>query len=140
MLNAVKTARVPENIKVLAEERVEKSHEDFDKLQTVSDDGRKALNAEITTAQTGARTISATVFRNIERNAVAAFDAASQIARARTVSEAIQIQANFMQQQMTVSVQQTQELMDLSSRVAQQLFETMNTTTFETCEQFKSVG
>ena len=140
MLNAVETARVPENIKVLAEERVEKNHEDFDKLQTVSDDGRKALNAEITTAQTGARSISATVFRYIERNAVAAFDAASQMARARKVSEAIQIQANFMQQQMTASVQQTQELMDLSSRVAQQLFEMMNTTTFETFEQFKSVG
>ena len=140
MLNAVKTARIPENIKVLTEESVEKSREAFDKLQTVSKDGSKALNTVVTTAQAGARSISETVFRNIERNADAAFDAASEIARAKTVPEAIQIQASFVQQQMTASVQQTQELMDLSAKLAQQMFETLSSATLKTYEQFKKVG
>lgn len=140
MLHAVKTARIPENIKVLTEESVEKSREAFDKLQTVSKDGSKALNTVMTTAQAGARSISETVFRNIERNADAAFDAASEMARAKTVPEAIQIQASFVQQQMTASVQQTQELMDLSAKLAQQMFETMNAATLKTFEQFKKVG
>ncbi|OYW53146.1 MAG: phasin [Hyphomicrobium sp. 32-62-53] len=140
MLNAVKTARIPENIKVLAEESVEKSREAFDKLQTVSKDGSKVLETVMTTAQTGARSISQTVLRNIERNAEAAFDAASEMARAKTVPEAIQIQASFVQQQMTASVQQTQELMGLSAKLAQQMFETMNSATLKTFEQFKKVG
>ena len=140
ILHAVKTARIPENIKVLAEESVEKSREAFDKLQTVSKDGSKALDTVMTTAQTGARSISHTVLRNIERNAEAVFDAASEMARAKTVPEAIQIQASFVQQQMTASVQQTQELMDLSAKFAQQMFETMNSATLHTFEQFKKVS
>lgn len=45
-----------------------------------------------------------------------------------------------MQQQMTASVQQTQELMDLSAKLAQQMVETMNAATLKTFEQFKKVG
>ena len=140
MLHAVRAARIPENIKVLAEESVEKSREAFDKLQTVSKDSSKALETVMTTAQTGARSITETLLRNMERNAEAVFDAASEMARAKTVPEAIQIQASFVQQQMTASVQQTQELMDLLAKLAQQMFETMNAATLKTFQQFKKAG
>ena len=45
-----------------------------------------------------------------------------------------------MQQQMAIAGAQTKELFELSTRIAQQTFETMNATAAKTFDQIKKTG
>ena len=137
---ATQNARIPENIQTIAEDRVAKSRDAFDKLQAVSKDGAKTLETVMLTSQAGARAIGERVMRNIEINAEAAFDAAEAMARAQTVPEFFQLQANFVQEQLNASAKQAKDLLDLSAKIAQQTFETMNAATIKSFEQFKKAG
>lgn len=136
---AAKNARIPENIQAIAEDSVAKSRDAFDKLQTVSKDGTKTMEAVMLTAQAGARKIGERVLHNIEINADAAFGAAEAMARAQTVPELFQLQARFIEEQLNASAKQAKELLELSSRVAQHTFETANAATLKTIEQLKKV-
>jgi hypothetical protein len=140
MFVAAKNARIPENIKAIAEDSVSKSRDAFDKLQSVSKDGAKTMEAVMLTAQAGARAIGERVLRNIEINADAAFGAAEAMARAQTVPEFFQLQAKFIQEQLNASAQQAKDLLELSSKIAQQNFETANAATLKTFEQLKKVS
>jgi phasin len=137
MYLAAKNARIPENIQTIAEDSVAKSREAFEKLQAVSKDGTKTMETVMLTAQAGARAIGEKVMRNIEINADAAFDAAEAMARARTVPEFFQLQANFVQEQLNASARQAKDLLELSAKIAQQTFETANAATIKSFEQFK---
>lgn len=137
---AAKDARIPENIQAIAEDGVAKTREAFDKLQTVSKDNVKTIENVMLTAQAGARTLGEKVLRNVEINAEAAFDAAEAIARAKTVPELIKLQTSYVQQQLTASANQTKELFELSAKIAQQTFETMNAAASKTFEQLKKTG
>jgi phasin len=137
MFSAAKDARIPENIQAIAEDGVAKTREAFDKLQTVSKDGVKTMENVVLTAQAGARTIGEKVLRNVEINAEAAFDAAEAIAKAKTVPELLKLQSSFFQQQLTASANQTKELFELSAKIAQQTFETMNAAAAKSFEQMK---
>lgn len=134
---ATQNARIPENIQTIAEDSVAKSREAFEKLQAVSKDGTKTMETVMLTAQAGARAIGEKVMRNIEINADAAFDAAEAMARAQTVPEFFQLQANFVQEQLNASARQAKDLLELSAKIAQQAFETANAATIKSFEQFK---
>ncbi len=140
MFSAAKDARIPENIQAIAEDGVAKTREAFDKMQAASKDGVKTLENVMLTAQAGARSIGEKVLRNVEVNTEAAFDAAEAIARAKTVPEVLKLQTSFLQQQMTASANQTKELFELSAKVAQQTFETMNAAAAKSFEQMKKAG
>lgn len=138
MFAAAKDARIPENIQAFAEDSITKSREAFTKLQSVAQDNAKATEEVMLAAQAGAKAIGEKVVHNTAVNAQAAFDAAESIARAKTVPEAARLQANFFQQQLAVAGAQTKELFELSTKVARQTFETMNTVTAKNFEQFKN--
>lgn len=140
MFAAAKDARIPENIQAMAEDGVAKSREAFEKIQVVSKDGVKTMESVMLTAQAGARTLGEKVLRNVEINTEAAFDAAEAIARAKTVPEVLKLQTSFMQQQLTASANQTKEFLELSAKIAQQTFETMNAAASKTFEQIKKTG
>ncbi|MEQ8824184.1 MAG: phasin family protein [Filomicrobium sp.] len=137
MFAAAKEARIPENFQAFAEEGVSKSREAFVKMNAVAQDSAKAVEEVMLAAQAGAKAIGEKVVHNTTVNAQAAFDAAESIARAKTVPEAARLQANFVQQQFAVAGAQTKELFELSTKVARQTFETMNTITTKNFEQFK---
>lgn len=134
---AAKDARIPENMQAMAEDAVEKSRTAFEKVQVATKDNAKAVEELVSVATDGAKTISEKVLRNTELNAEAAFDAAEAIARAKTLPEIARLQSSFMQQQMAVAGAQTKELFELSTKVAQQTFETVNAVTTKTFEQVK---
>lgn len=138
MFAAAKDARIPENIQAFAEESITKSREAFNKMQTVAEDNAKAVEEVMLAAQAGAKAIGEKVVHNTAVNAQAAFDAAESIARAKTVPEAARLQANFFQQQLAVAGAQTKELFELSTKVARQTFETMNSASAKNFEQFKN--
>jgi phasin len=140
ILSAAKDARIPENVQAIAEEGVAKTREVYEKLNTVAKDGVKVLEDVMVAAHAGAKTIGEKVLRNTEVNTEAAFDAAQAIARAKTVPEAVRLQTTFVQQQLAVAGAQTKELFELSAKVAQQTFETVNSATTKAFEQMKKAG
>lgn len=136
-LNAARSTRLPENIQAFAEESVAKTREAYDKLSTVAKDNAKAAEEMLLATQAGAKAIGAKVFDNVAINTGAAFDAAQAIAKSKSLPEAARVHADFVQKQLAVAGEQTRELFELSTRVAQQAFETANQAATKTFEQMK---
>ncbi len=139
-MNAAKDARIPENVQAFAIDSVGKSRQAFEKLNTVAQDQAKAAEELLIASQAGAKTIGGKILENTARNATAAFDAAEAMVRAKSVPEALQVQAQFLQSQFAAAGAQTKELFDLSTRIAQQTFEVVNAKTAQAFEQVKKSG
>lgn len=137
MFAAAKDARIPENVQAFAEDSVQKTREAYVKASAMAKDSAKAMEEVMLTAQAGAKAIGEKVLHNTALNTDAAFDAAHAIARAKTLPEAARLQADFMQQQFAVAGAQVKELFELSSKVAQQTFNTMNQAATKSFEQMK---
>ncbi len=60
------------------------------------------------------------------------FEAAQALARAKTLPEFLRLQTQFVQQQFTTAGAQSKELFELSTKVAQQTFESLNTAATKT--------
>ena len=135
-----KEARIPENVQAIAEESVAKTHEAFTKMSAAAKDGAKVVEEVVLAAQAGAKAVAEKVLHNTTANTEAAFDAARAIARAKTLPEAARLQVDFVQQQLAVASQQTKELFELSSKVAQQTFQTVNAAATKSFEQLKKAS
>ena len=125
ILAATKDARIPENVKALAEDSVAKTREAYSKMSSAARDGVKIFENVMVSAQAGANSIGERVLRNTEANTEAAFDAAQAISRAGTLPEIVRLQTNFMQKQFAAASAQTKELFELSMKVTQQTFESV---------------
>lgn len=137
MFAAAKDARIPENLQHMAEESVSKSREMFHKFSAAAKDGVKAVEDMILSSTAGNKAIGEKLLQNTIHNTEAAFDAAQAISRAKTVPEAFQIQAKYLQQQMALASAQTKELFELSTKVAKQNFEMMNQAATKSFEQVR---
>ena len=74
----------------------------------------------------GAKTIGEKMLHNTAVNTDAAFDAAQQMARAKSIQDLARLQADFFQQQMAAASAQTKELLELSTKVSRQTFESIS--------------
>lgn len=138
--SAAKEARIPEQVQAIAEDSVTKARETYDKFNTVAKDGAKVLEEVTVAAFAGAKSISEKVLKNTETNTEAAFEAAEALARAKTLPELIRLQSSFVQQQLATAGAQSKELFELSTKVAQQTFESLNTAATKTFEQIKKAS
>lgn len=138
MFSVAKEARIPENVQAMAEESVAKTREAFEKMTTVAQDNAKVVEEMLLASQAGTKSITEKVMQNVSVNTEAVFDAAEAVARAKTLPEAARVQADFMQQQMSVATAQTKELFELYTKVSKQTFETMNEAATKSYEQFKN--
>ncbi len=136
---AAKEARIPENVQAIVENSVAKTREAYSTMNSAAKDGVKVLEDVMVAAQVGAKTIGEKILRNTETNAEAAFDAARAISRAGTFPEVVRLQTSFLQNQFAVASAQTKELFELSTKVAQQTFETMNSAATKTFDQIRKV-
>ena len=137
MFKVAQDGRIPENIQAMAEDGVTKTRDAYLKLNTVAKDGAKVVEEVVMAAQAGAKAIGEKVLHNTSVNTEAVFDAAQAMARARTLPEAARLQADFMQQQFAAAGAQTKELFELSSKVARQTIESMNSAATKSFEQMK---
>jgi hypothetical protein len=140
MFAAAKDAKIPENMQHFAEESVTKTREMFHKLNTAAKDNAKVLEDVVLASTAGNKAISEKLLANTVANTETMFDAAQAMAKAKTLPEAAQIQAKFLQQQMTVAGTQTKELFELSTKVGKQTFEMMNQAATKSFEQAKKAG
>lgn len=122
-MEAAKAAKIPENIQALAEQGVSRSQEAFETLSTAAKDQVKVAEELALATQAGMKSIGTKIMDNTVVNAEAAFDAARAIARASSVPEALRLQAEFVQRQLSVAGAQTKELFELSTSVATNAFE-----------------
>ena len=134
---AAKEARVPDNVQAIVENSVAKTREAYSTMNSAAKDGVKVLEDVMVAAHAGAKTIGEKILRNTEANAEAAFDVARAISRAGTLPEVVRLQTSFLQNQFAVASAQTKELLELSAKVAQQTFETMNSAATRTFEQIR---
>lgn len=140
MFSAGKDSKIPENVSAFAEDAVAKSRDAYNKIATATKDNAKVVEDVVLTAQAGAKSISEKMLANTLSNTEAMFDAAQAIARAKTFPEVARLQANFWQQQFANAGVQSKELLELSSKVAKQTFETVGSATTKSFEQIKKVG
>jgi phasin len=140
VFNAAKTARIPDNVQHFAEESVAKTREAYDKLTAVAKDNAKVLEDTVVAAQKGVKAISEKVIHNTTANTEAAFDAAQAIVRAKTLPEAARLQADYVQQSFAVASAQGKELLELSQKVAQDAFQSLNTAANAAFQQMKKAS
>ena len=126
MFNAAKDARIPENVQAFAEDTVAKSREAFQRVNVMTKDSVKVAEEIMLASHAGAKTIGEKMMHNTAVNTNAAFDAAQQMARAKSMQELARLQADFFQQQMAAASAQTKELFELSTKVSRQTFETIS--------------
>ena len=119
--------RVPEQMQHFAEDSVAKSREAFTKMSVVAQDSQKALAEVSTIATQSAKTLGDKMMANVTANTNAAFDAAEQIARSKSIPEALKLQQSFFQAQMAKNAEQTREFFELSTKLYQQTFASLNT-------------
>jgi phasin len=134
---AAKEARIPENVQAIVENSVAKTREAYSAMNSAAKDGVKVLEDVMVAAHAGAKTIGEKILLNTETNAEAALDTARAISRAVTFPEVVRLQTSFLQNQFAVASAQTKELFELSTKVAQQTFETMNSAATKTFDQIR---
>ena len=132
-----KDARIPENVKALAEDSVAKTRDAYSKMSTATRDGAKILENVMVSAQAGAKSIGEKVLRNAEANTEAVFDAAHAICRAATLPEIVRLQTSFVQKQLAAVSAQTKDLFELSMKVTQQSLEPLNSAATKAFDQFR---
>jgi hypothetical protein len=137
MFNMGKSAQIPENMQQFAVEGVEKTREVYERMNDAVKDSAKVFEEMLLASHAGYKAIGEKMLHNTTVNAESAFDAAQAIARAKTLPEAARLQADYMQQQMAVASAQTKELMELSQKVTQQTFESLNQAATKSFESVK---
>lgn len=136
MFNMGRSAQIPENMQQFAEESVQKTRETYLRFNEAAKDSVKVFEDMMLAGHAGMKALSEKLLHNTTQNTEAALDAAQAIARAKSVPEAARLQADFFQQQAAVASQQAKELFELSAKVTQQTFESLNQVTTKSFHQF----
>ena len=123
LLKAAREARIPDNVKAIAEESLSNTRKAYDTLHTATREQAQHADTLIATVQANSKTIADKLLAHSATNAEATFNAALQIVRAPTLPEAARMHAEFVQSQFAAATAQTQELFQLSSKVASSTLE-----------------
>jgi phasin len=137
-LRVASDVRVPESVQAFAEDSVTKTRQAYQQITAAARDAQQAMHEVAGTANAGAKTLGEKVLANVTANTEAAFDAAVQIARSKTLPEAVRLQTEFLQSQLSKASEQTREFYELSSKIAQQTFSSWNEVASRTFNQTKA--
>ncbi len=123
MLNAAANGEVPAEFRAAAEDNLKKAREAYGVWVNAARAGTKALEDIAEVTQAAATAVGEKIVGNAVNNAEVAFDAAEKLARARTVTEAANLQTQFAKDQLEAAGAQGQELLELTSKVAKETTE-----------------
>ena len=118
-----KDARVPENVQAIAQQGVAASKEFYAKTAGAAQDGAKLMTEIADTAWGSTKLLNEKLAQNLSANVDVAFAAAQQLAAAKSLPEIGKIQSEFVQKLSVQATEQTKEMVDLSTRATQHLFE-----------------
>ncbi len=128
---------VPANIQKLVEQSFAKMQSSYSAASAQTQKNARALEEVLSTSQKEARTIGDKVLRDAEANADAFFKTANALARAKTLPEVVSLQTDFVSQQLKACETQGKELFELSTKLAQQTFDSLNSVVATSFQQFK---
>lgn len=120
MWAAATKTEIPDAIRSAAQDSVAKASEALAQWQTVARQGSKAFEDISLATQSGAKAVGEQVLGNTIANAEAGIAAAQKVVAARTIPEAAQLQAKFLQDQAEAWKLQSKELAELSLKVARE--------------------
>ncbi len=123
LLNAAASGEVPAEFRAVAEDNLKKAREAYGVWVNAARAGTKALEDIAEVTQAAATAVGEKIVGNAVNNAEVAFDAAEKLARARTVTEAANLQTQFAKDQLEAAGTQGQELLELTSKVAKETTE-----------------
>ena len=137
MLKAAKSFQMPEQVRVIAEEGVAQSRKAYTQFAGLTEQNAKATQDVISTVQASAKTIGTKLFENASANTEAALKAAGEMAKAKSVPDALRLQAEFMKAQFAAFGAQTQELFQISAGLSKSTVEQMSAAATRTANQVK---
>lgn len=118
-----KDARLPENIQVLAQQGVAKTHEFYTKSAATAQESARVLTDVADIAWGSTKMLNEKLAQNFTANIEASFAAAHAIAKAQSLPEALKLHTEFFQKLAAQTTEQTKEFFDLSTRASQHVFE-----------------
>lgn len=116
---------VPADAQAIARDGVARTRAAFNAWSAVAQSGASAIREVMQVGQSGAEAVGESVLNNAKAATDAAFDAAEELARAKTIPEVAQLQAKFVQEQFVVASQQGKGLFELSAKIVQEATNTL---------------
>ena len=136
----VANTKVPAEVQAIVQDGVAKARETFTTWSAAAHSGTKAIDEVVQVSWAGAKSIGDELLSNAQAAAEAAFDTAQQIARAKTLPEAAQLQAKFVQEQLANASQQGKGLFELSAKIAQETTNALTAFATKSAADLKKVG
>jgi phasin len=111
-------AEVPEAFRQIAEKGVQQAKETYSRMKTAAEEATDLMEDTYATATKGATEFSLKAIEALRANMNLSFDYASDVAGAKTLSEAVELAASHMRKQYDAFAAQTQELSALAQKIA----------------------
>lgn len=114
-----------ESAQLMAQEGVARSRDFYRAGASAAQAGGRLCIEVAETAWGSAKLLNDKVVQNAARNTDAVFEAAEAVARAGSLPEIMTLQGEFLRQLLAQTSEQAKEFVDLSTRAAQHVLETM---------------
>ena len=109
---------VPEGVRALAEKNVAQSREAYDRSKDAFDASLTTFERSFDAAGQGAAAFNRKIVDIVRRNVESSFDLASSLAKAKNLTDIVELQTAFWRKQFGVLTAQAEEVRALSSKVA----------------------
>ena len=109
---------VPEGVRALAEKNVAQSREAYDRSKDAFDASLTTFERLFDAAGQGAAAFNRRIVDIARRNVESSFDLASSLAKAKNLTEIVELQTAFWRKQFGVLTAQAEEVRALSTKVA----------------------
>jgi hypothetical protein len=138
-LNGFSAAFLPDNVQAAVLHSIAHARNAHARFVEAAKNSAKAIEEAVTDTQTSARSLGDKLFNDAVFNAKRSFKAAEEMASAKTIAAAAVVQGKFIQEQVGIGSEQAKELIDLSSKLAKQGFDTYSTALSKVLAQFGKV-
>lgn len=112
---------IPPQMRDLAEKNVEQARQAYSQFLDMARKAQDMMTRSTGAMTDSAREVQTKAMRYAQDNVQASFELASELARARDLKEAMEIQTRYTQQQMRNYAEQTQDLGRLMTEAAQKM-------------------
>lgn len=136
-VSAAREGRIPDEARKTVQETVAKGRAAYNQLNEAATDGFSNMEHAFAASFDNIKTMNGKILQNFASNTEAVFDAAQAMASAKSIPEAAQIYARFMQEQFTNVGRQTQEFFELSTNSVKSSVEKAGAATTRTVERVK---
>ena len=109
---------MPQEMRKFVEQSVNQAQQAFDGFMTAATSAMSGIEGKANAAQSGAKDVTAKAMTYAQRNVAASFEHAQKLVRARDPQEVIQLQTEFVKNQMQSLTEQAKELSNKASKMA----------------------